>query len=309
MVAAARRKRMEPKHERSAGRHENSIAHSDIHPVDPADNSRALTGANFSASGGYVRRADDNADYARLGIERTSIAPWEDGERESADSGQFEWWYFDAHLDDGTTDVVVFYTKSPTDPGSNLAPLVTINLTLPEGRILNRAYRAQPDAFSATKAGCDVRIGANPSSATCIATASTAGIEDVSVAVDLVGDVPSWRPKSGHTYFARGKGQAERLFAWLPSVPQGRVTIDYAIGNVAVKATGIGYHDHNWGDAPMPSLMHDWYWTRAKVGPYSVVTSFITAGAPFGLCDADRVSAGKGWHQRRGRRRQGYVRG
>jgi hypothetical protein len=32
----------------------------------------------------------------------------------------------------------------------------------------------------------------------------------------------------------------------------------------------------------MSSLMHDWYWARAKVGPYSVVTSYITASEDFG---------------------------
>jgi hypothetical protein len=110
----------------------------------------------------------------------------------------------------------------------------------------------------------------------------TAVIEDLSVDIDLVSEVPPWRPKPGHTYFAKAKGAPEQLFAWLPSVPQGRVTIDYRLGGTAMKGTGIGYHDHNWGDAPMSSLMHDWYWARAKVGPYSIVTSFITAGERFG---------------------------
>ncbi len=248
----------------------------------PANNAGALTGARSSAGGGYVRRADDDADYARLGIDRTSIVPREDGQRESTESGHYEWWYFDAHLDDGATIVVVFYTKPASDPGSKLAPLVTINLTLPDGRIVNKVYRAKPDAFSASKTGCDVRIGANRFVGDLHRYRITAVIEDVSVDIDLVGEVPPWRPQSGHTYFARAKGAPERLFAWLPSVPQGRVTIDYTVGGVALKGTGIGYHDHNWGDAPMPSLMHDWYWARAKVGPYSVVTSFITAGARFG---------------------------
>ncbi|MDZ4957364.1 hypothetical protein GNF51_16640, partial [Clostridium perfringens] len=32
-------------------------------------------------------------------------AIWEDGIRIDTSSGKFEWWYFDAHLDDGTTVV------------------------------------------------------------------------------------------------------------------------------------------------------------------------------------------------------------
>jgi hypothetical protein len=247
-----------------------------------ADDPDQASSAKAPAGCGYLRRADDAADYLRLGIDRKSIAPWEDGQRESADSGHFEWWYFDAHLNDGATIVVAFYTKPPNDPGSRLAPLVTINLTLPGGRIVNKVYRGKPNEFSASKTGCDVRIGANRFVGDLHRYHITAGIEDVSVDIELIGEVPPWRPKSGHTYFAKAKGQPEQLFAWLPSVPQGRATIDYAVGGVAMKSTGVGYHDHNWGDAPMPSLMHDWYWARAKVGPYAVVTSYVTAGARFG---------------------------
>jgi hypothetical protein len=237
--------------------------------------------ATVSAGGGHLCRADNDADYARLRIDRNSIASWEDGQRESTDSGHYEWWYFDAHLDDGAMIVVVFHTKPPTNPGSELAPLVTINLTLADRRIVNKVYRAKPGEFSASKIGCDVRIGANRFVGDLHRYHITAGIGYVSVDIDLVGEVPPWRPKSGHTYFAKAKGEAERLFAWLPSVPQGRVTIACAVGGVAMTGTGIGYHDHNWGDAPMSSLMHDWYWARAKVGPYTVITSYITAGKDF----------------------------
>jgi hypothetical protein len=230
--------------------------------------------------GGSRRLADDDADYTRLGIDRKTIAPWEDGQRETTDRGHFEWWYFDAHLEDGATVVVGFYTKPPNDPDSELAPMVTINLTLPDGRIIDKVCRAKPEEFSASKAGCDVRIGANRFFGDLHRYRITASIEDVWVDIDLVGEVPPWRPKSGHTYFVTAKGQ--QMFAWLPSVPQGRVTIDYTVDGVAMTGTGIGYHDHNWGDAPMPSLMHDWYWARAKVGPYCVVAAFITAGEPFG---------------------------
>jgi hypothetical protein len=245
-------------------------------------NSLKVAAAKVPAGGGYLRLADGDADYARLGIDRKSIAPWEDGQRQSTDSGHFEWWYFDAHLDDGATVVVAFYTKPANDPGSGLAPVVTINLTLPDGRIIDKAYRAKPEAFFASKAGCDVRIGANRFVGDLHRYRIKASIEDVWVDIRLIGEVPPWRPKSGHTYFAKGEGHPEQSFAWLPSVPQGRVTIDYTVDGVGMKGTGIGYHDHNWGDAPMPSLMHDWYWARAKVGPYSVITAYITAGEPFG---------------------------
>ena len=40
---------------------------------------------------------------------------WEDGLRLAPKPGNFEWWYFDAHFNDGSTAVVVFFTKSLLD--------------------------------------------------------------------------------------------------------------------------------------------------------------------------------------------------
>ena len=36
---------------------------------------------------------------------------WEDGLLADTSPGCFEWWYFDAHFMDGSTAVIVFFTK------------------------------------------------------------------------------------------------------------------------------------------------------------------------------------------------------
>lgn len=251
-------------------------------PEPSAAGSGTRTSVNADRGIGFGRRADDDADYARLKIDRKVVARWEDGQRESTASGHFEWWYFDAHLDDGATVVVAFYTKPTINPDTELSPLVTINITLPDGRIIDKAYRGRREDFVASKDGCDVTIGANRFVGDLHRYRIDAAIDDVSVSIDLVGEVTSWRPKSGHTYYTKAKGEPEKLFAWLVSVPQGRVSIDYQVGGIRTKRAGVGYHDHNWGDAPMATLLHDWYWARAKVGPYCVVTSYVTAQKDYG---------------------------
>jgi predicted secreted hydrolase len=45
--------------------------------------------------------ADTAEAYRRLGLERDSVAAWEDGLRTDTKPGSYEWWYFDAHLEDG----------------------------------------------------------------------------------------------------------------------------------------------------------------------------------------------------------------
>jgi hypothetical protein len=48
---------------------------------------------------GRFRLADRPADYKRLGIASVQIAEFEDGQRIGTERGRYEWWYFDAHLD------------------------------------------------------------------------------------------------------------------------------------------------------------------------------------------------------------------
>src|ERR1700692_4979908 len=94
---------------------------------------------------GHLRRADAPADYERLGISPVEIAEFEDGQRIGTGRGCYEWWYFDAHLDNGATVVVVFYTKPNVSPNSPLAPRITINLTLPDGQRINKIYDTTAD--------------------------------------------------------------------------------------------------------------------------------------------------------------------
>lgn len=229
---------------------------------------------------GLMRLADRASDYGRLGIDPVDVAAFEDGLRTDGASGNFEWWYFDTHLDDGAKLVVGFYTKPPVEPGGPLAPMVTISLDLPDGRSFAKTLNAPPQAFQSARQGCDVRIGENRFVGDLHAYRIVAAIEDVSVDIELVGEVRAWRPKSGHILF--GPEGKQQLFAWLVSVPQGRVTATYRIGTKEHRAVGVGYHDHNWGDAPMQKLLHNWYWGRAKAGPYTVIAAYLTATADYG---------------------------
>jgi len=221
---------------------------------------------------GHLRLADRPADYQSLGIASVEIAAFEDGQRIGTEKGRYEWWYFDAHLDDGASVVVVFYTKPNVSPNSLLAPRITIELTLPDGRSFEKFLDVGPEQFSASKSGCDVRIGTSRFVGDLGRYHITATIEQISVDIELTGAVRAWRPKSGHLYF--GDEGREKLFAWLPSVPHGLANVRYRIGTEEHRATGSGYHDHNWGDAPMQTLMHNWHWARASIGPYTVIAAY-----------------------------------
>jgi hypothetical protein len=226
-----------------------------------------------------ARLAGSPEDYAAIGMSPRAIKPWEDGLRTDGGPGSYEWWYFDAHLDDGTKLVVVFSTKEFTEIDKPLAPTVRIDLTLPDGTTVEKLDELDPKTFSAAADTCDVRIGENVFAGDLHTYTIRARVEEVAVDITLTGQVPAWRPETGYWYFG---AQDEHYFAWLPSVPQGRVEATYSVGGRIGTTAGIGYHDHNWGDTLMPKLMHHWYWARGAAGPYSVIASYITAEKAYG---------------------------
>jgi len=226
-----------------------------------------------------ARLGSTAADYERIGIKPDQVLPWEDGARTDGSAGTYEWWYLDAQLSDGAKMVVVFFTKNFTDINKPLAPMIRIDLDLPDGTSYNKVAEWKPREFAASKDRCDVRIGNNSFSGDLQAYKIVAQVEDVAVDVSLTSEVPAWRPRTGHLYFGP---HDEHEFNWLAAVPQGKVDATYSVGGRAHTASGVGYHDHNWGNALINSLINHWYWARGRAGPYTAVASYITAEEKFG---------------------------
>ena len=121
---------------------------------------------------GRFRLAHRPADYKRLGIVPVEIAEFEDGQRIGTEKGHYEWWYFDAHLDNGATVVVVFYTKPNVSPNGPLAPRITINITLPDGRTFDKFLDTRPELFTDQSRVATSGSARTASSAISIATRS-----------------------------------------------------------------------------------------------------------------------------------------
>jgi hypothetical protein len=175
--------------------------------------------------------------------------------------------------------VVVFLDKDLATPGKPLEPTIRLNLDLADGRSFEKLVRFEQTAWTTARDRADVRIGENRFTGDLHTYRITATLDEIAVDVTLVGEVPSWRPETGYMLF----GEERNLeFAWLPSVPQGKVTATYSIGDERHQTTGTGYHDHNWGNVGLMEIVHDWYWARGQAGPYSVIASYITAHEKFG---------------------------
>jgi hypothetical protein len=234
------------------------------------------------------------ADYQHYGIAPGNIAEWEDGFRtRPGGPGTFEWWYFDAVLEDGSTLVINFMVKDIRGGGGlnqPAKPVVTFELDRPDGTHVGRTLDAVDDfAFAADH--CDVRIGTNTFAGDLHTYTIHVDIDGVTADVTLTGQVPSWRPETGHILFGDDR---PHLFAWLPSVPQGTVKATLTIDGETQTLTGTGYHDHNWGDTAMPQLINHWYWARAVAGDYCVIASTITAERKYGNAEVPIFMLAKG---------------
>jgi hypothetical protein len=223
--------------------------------------------------------ARTDADYRRIGIRPDVVAEWEDGARTDGRRGTYEWWYFDAHLDDGATLVVIFMTKDLSTPGKPLSPVIRLNLDVPSGHRYNVIQDFPAASFSARTDRADVRIAGNVFSGDLAHYEIRADVGGVRVDVSLDAEIRPWRPHTGYVVFGEKR---DLEFSWLPAVPQGTVRGYYEVAGVRTEISGVGYHDHNWGNVGMMSIINDWYWARGQAGPYSVIASYVTAHEKYG---------------------------
>ncbi len=203
---------------------------------------------------------------AREGLTET-VQPWEDGLRAETGPGCFEWWYFDAHFDDGSTAVIVFATKPLLERNGLLKPGVMLTITRPNGKKIASYPLFPPEQFSASTANCNVQVGQNWVKGDLQTYFLHVETETACADLTFTSLVPPWRPGAGKSYF----GDLNHYFAWLPAIPHGQVEGTLSYDGRKHYVAGTGYHDHNWGNIGLNEVMDHWYWGRAHIGEYTLI--------------------------------------
>jgi hypothetical protein len=209
----------------------------------------------------------------REGLKETPEV-WEDGLRADTGRGSFEWWYFDAHFDDGSTLVVVYFTKPILNRNSPLMPGITLTITRPDGRKLSQFLTVSPGDFYASRENCDVRIRNNHVQGNLTHYHLHADGGGLAADLELMGIVPAWRPGTGKNYY---DDQFYRYFAWLAGIPHGNVSGTLTYDGTQHKVQGVCYHDHNWGNIGLETVLSHWYWGRAHVGDFTLIFVEMTS--------------------------------
>ena len=234
---------------------------------------------------------DDDAHYQAMGLKKGEVELWEDGSRVDGSKGTYEWWYFDSHYPDGTILVLFFYLKSPIQAEGPVAPMATAELTLPDGRKISEEVYATISESHYAKEKCDVKVGECYCQGDLHHYDAVFEGKTIRAHLTLDGTIDAWRSQTGSIFFG---DREEYYFAWLPAIPEGVAVADVEFEGTELHLEGSGYHDHNWGNLSMLKLMHHWYWGRAKIGEYKVISSWITAAKKYGYQDFDVFMIAKG---------------
>lgn len=197
----------------------------------------------------------------------TEIALWEDALRTDLSRGTFEWWYFDAHFEDGSTAVIVFSTRPLLERKGSLKPNLQFTITDAQGTKYARFPVFAPHEFQASRERPEVYLASHWLRGNLHRYEVHVDLGDLAADLTFEGVVPPWRPGAGKVYF----GDFGHYFAWLPAIPFGQVTgtLRYAGRTHAVR--GAGYHDHNWGNVDLNQVWDHWYWGRAHLGDYTLI--------------------------------------
>jgi len=225
--------------------------------------------------------AEENAAaMERLGLNPDKVEVWEDGYRTADEEDSFEWWYFDAQFDDGSTAVITFSTKPHTKPKAPLSPGVLIMHRSSGGESESYGPKFSAEELTASNSGCDVRIGPNWVKGDLDHYELHVEAESISFDLTMQRKAPSWRPGAAVTYFNSAK---TKYFAWVVPIPYGTVEGTMTRDGKESKVKGTVYHDHNWGNAVMGSMLDYWYWGRAHVGDFNIIFAQLVTIKIFGL--------------------------
>ncbi|TFH11238.1 MAG: hypothetical protein E4H14_01070 [Candidatus Thorarchaeota archaeon] len=188
---------------------------------------------------------------------------------------QFEWWYFDCHLEGGSTLVAFFYAAYP-NPGLDQGKIaVELTLLRPDGRKTQKIIKYKKTDFYASREKPDVKIGENYMKVEftddgLLVYEIFLEDEDLMFHLTYKAQVKGWKPGTGYSHFA-DLGH----FAWVVPFPRASVTGTIRDGDKTIDVTGVSYHDHNWLNFSFDSIIEYWMWGRIYSENYTVSYAYI----------------------------------
>ena len=192
----------------------------------------------------------------------------------------FEWWYFDAHLSNGD-HFVVMYSLNDTRLKPR-KPSVRLNI-YPEGQDdiwKMKEYTDEQVTTSYDK--CDATFGEEY-------CRDCGDYYELYTMIDGCG-AKLRLSKKNHPFTTEG---VEFPLPWTVAVPSGPIEGELYKDGEVEQVTGVGYHDHNWGEKSLAGAFKNWYWGKVHTPDISIDYSLFmnqddTVGMPIALVTDDK---------------------
>ncbi|MFX1400110.1 MAG: lipocalin-like domain-containing protein [Promethearchaeota archaeon] len=185
--------------------------------------------------------------------------------------GTFEWWYFDARLDNGYMAVGFFRAKHERTGKTG----VEITIYKPNGEKIQKIFNYRRSDLKASKENANVRIGNNYIKVDYLS--QELPIYEIFLDEDDLGihliykpKLRGWMPGEGFTEFGT-LGQ----FGWSVAIPRAEVEGKIKLNNEEIAVKGIGYHDHNWLTFNLVRVVQYWYWGRIYSENFTIIYAYI----------------------------------
>ncbi|MBY9004531.1 MAG: hypothetical protein KGD73_11200 [Candidatus Lokiarchaeota archaeon] len=185
--------------------------------------------------------------------------------------GNFEWWYFDARLDNGYTVVAFFRAKHERSGKTG----VEITIYKPNDEKIQNVYDYKRSDLKASRELADIQIGKNYIKADY----SNEKFPTYEIFLDegefgfhlkYTAEIPGWMPGKGYTKF-----DSLGEFGWVVPLPKAKVEGTIKVHNETLSVKGMGYHDHNWITLNMIKIVNYWHWGRIYSENFTVVYAYI----------------------------------
>ncbi len=185
--------------------------------------------------------------------------------------GNAEWWYFDAHLDNGYFVVGFFRAKHERTGKTG----VEITIYNPQGKKIQKIYDYKQSDLMVSKKNANLRIGNNYIKVDY----SNEKFPTYEISLDereyglnlfYKAKVQGWMPGKGYTEFSN-KGH----FGWCVALPKAEVEGTITVDNNNISVKGIGYHDHNWLNFNLAFVVDYWYWGRIYSDTFTIIFAYI----------------------------------
>jgi hypothetical protein len=200
------------------------------------------------------------------------LEPGEDARHLMRAPMPYEWWYFDASFEDGHSAVAIIWPMNYSKPWRRQCTL-QLSIYTPEGDCHKEYVFPSRKVLSASYDTCDVRVG------DCFMRGShpryevRVGSGPLEVDLEFRATAPGWKPGASVNYLPFPRF---RSMGWLVPLPRATVSGVLRYDGREVRVEGHGYHDHNWGEAPIFHMVDNWNWGHVVSGDLGVIWADIT---------------------------------